>query len=430
MSRTLLAICIALASLCMGRLGMSAPSVSFEKIADSNTVVPGYPKYTYPGVFPGQGMNFESGTLLWGSSFVQFPFDPDVFWGVTAYRDGEFELIADSNNSIFGKVSAHQFGMDGSDIDGDRLLIGATDTFTGRSGLYTVKDDGIVEVASSDSVVIPGTSGQFTNIRPGRFVGDSIAFQGRRPDGQSGIYGVPADGSGQTFTIIDQSTPFPTFDAMGITAAGFTPGESSGDRFAFRSESEFGLTLGLYTSDTQGNVATIAELEQPMPGGVGRYRDLGRGTILPSMDGDRVAFAASDQDSDLERIFMADAITGETTVLLDNTQLPTKQPYPGVFMPSISGENVAFLAGFLNGQALLVHMDGVTHVILEAGDTLDGKVVNSIEISPFSFDGDQIAFAPFFEDGTSALYIATVPGPGVAPLLWVGVLVLSRRRRR
>jgi len=320
--------------------------------------------------------------------------------------------------------------MGGSDIDDDRLLTTATDRITNRKGIYTIESDKTTEIASSDDLVIPGTSNQFDGMGFVRFVGDRVVFQGRRPDGQSGIYGVPADGSGEAFTIIDQSTPFPTFDAQGVTAAQFTPGESSGDRFAFRSETEFGITLGIYTSDAGGNVTTIAELNEAMPGGVGRYGDLGRGTILPSMDGDRVAFRATDQDSDLHRIMVADAITGETSVLMDNTQLPTTQAYPGVFMPSISGENVAFLAGFLNGQALLVHMDGVTHVILEAGDTLDGKVVDFIEISPYSFDGDQIAFAPFFEDGTSALYIATVPGPGGAVLVGVGALMLSRRRRR
>jgi len=423
-------ICTGIAALMLFGMSANAQPLIFQKIADAQTLVPEYPTYTYPGIFPSQGMNFESGALLWGSSFQQFPFDPDSFFGITAWNSGQLNLVADSFNPLFNIQFPNHLPMGSSDIDGDRFLFGTRNTLNNRTGIYISQNGVVTEIATSDSIMIPNISELFLDITPSRFVRDSIIFEGLRPDSQSGLYGVAADGSGEAFTIVDQSTPFPTFNDIGIVPSQFTPGEASGDRVSFRSQTETGITLGLYTTDVSGAVTTIAELDQPMPGGVGHYRDLGRGTILPSMDGNQVAFTSSDQDSDLDRIFIADAITGETTILLDNTQLPTDTEYPGLFMASISDGDVAFLAGFLNGSALLVNIDGVTTKILERGEFLDGKEINFIEMSPYSFDNGQVAFSAFFMDNTSALYVATVPAPGVTLIFGLSGVWAARRRRR
>jgi hypothetical protein len=101
---------------------------------------------------------------------------------------------------------------------------------------------------------------------------------------------------------------------------------------------------------------------------------------------------------------------------------------------AISGDTVVFSASggpeFRSG--LYVHRDGALHKLIEMGDILDGREVFGLSFGPDGISGDQVAFEVVFagEPYPSAIYVATLPEPGVPLQLAVGVLVLAALRRR
>ena len=73
---------------------------------------------------------------------------------------------------------------------------------------------------------------------------------------------------------------------------------------------------------------------------------------------------------------------------------------------------------------------GVIQEIVGLGDSLDGKAVSGLGIDSNGFEGEQIAFIATFTDGSSGIYIATIPEPSTAALVLYGAALLSFARRR
>jgi hypothetical protein len=71
--------------------------------------------------------------------------------------------------------------------------------------------------------------------------------------------------------------------------------------------------------------------------------------------------------------------------------------------------------------------------VFDKGDILDGKLIRQVHMGAEGLDGNQIAMEVNFEDGTDAIYVATlIPEPGTIGLLIVGcgLLVIVVRRAR
>jgi hypothetical protein len=68
--------------------------------------------------------------------------------------------------------------------------------------------------------------------------------------------------------------------------------------------------------------------------------------------------------------------------------------------------------------------------IIDRDDLLDGRQVEYFVIGPESLEGQQLAFAAYYPDRTSALYIATIPEPSAAAGLLAAILGLIGPRRR
>jgi hypothetical protein len=70
--------------------------------------------------------------------------------------------------------------------------------------------------------------------------------------------------------------------------------------------------------------------------------------------------------------------------------------------------------------------------IIGTGDVLFGQLVYSVVIGPDALSGNQIAFWVRFTDGTTGVYIATVPEPAtsVIGIPWLAATLARLRRRR
>jgi hypothetical protein len=65
--------------------------------------------------------------------------------------------------------------------------------------------------------------------------------------------------------------------------------------------------------------------------------------------------------------------------------------------------------------------------IFEIGDELDGRIISNGSFHQEAFDGNQFAFRTNFSDGTSGIYLATIPEPATLTLLAVLGGVMLRR---
>ena len=65
--------------------------------------------------------------------------------------------------------------------------------------------------------------------------------------------------------------------------------------------------------------------------------------------------------------------------------------------------------------------------IFEVGDELDGRIIANARFTSEAFDGSRFAFRANFSDGTSGIYLATIPEPASLTLLAVLGGVMLRR---
>jgi hypothetical protein len=84
----------------------------------------------------------------------------------------------------------------------------------------------------------------------------------------------------------------------------------------------------------------------------------------------------------------------------------------------------------------IVYDDGEQQVIVSAGDILDGKTVDELDLSNNKsrrfLSGNQVALTLEFTDGSSGLYLATIPEPSTLVMTATAIaglgLILARRR--
>ena len=174
----------------------------------------------------------------------------------------------------------------------------------------------------------------------------------------------------------------------------------------------------------------VADTDTAIPGGTGNFEDFG----TPSIGGGEVAFRG--RGSFPQQGVYTD-VSGSLRVVADlNTAIPGGTGNFDIFTnPSIDGGDVAFSGfGFGSGSdfegGLYVEVGGMLFEVIAAGDTLDGKTVEAVLSGEESLSGDQVAFFAGFTDGTEGVFIATIPEPSTAALMALGLVGLAARRRR
>jgi hypothetical protein len=413
-----------------GARGAAPLSFDLVKVADQDTPIPGYPDQEF-SVFEFQTAIAHKGRLHFSAlSFGPFP----QLWGAFEWSESGLTTVVDSHEPGLGGTATSTFRVLVNDVSDSRTLVRTSDSNTDRMALYWVSGSDIQEVVDSDTL-IPGSSDPFSILSTGRADGDDVVFLGVTPDDHVNIYRVhPEDGA--ITPLIDESTPFPTF--LPHRPEAFFAGGFDNGLLAFRAAEDIGGGfVGVYVTDLDGNVTPIMESPQPAPNGTDTFNSLGGGLSDPSIHNGKVAFGAGDFITGYTAIIVADAITGDTTIIADSDMdLPGRPTGPGVSFgvvdPAIHGDDVAFIGvDFAFGAVLYLYRDGVIHDLLHVGDVLDGKAIKLMEHSVSGFDGTLLSVGVTFTDNSRALYVVRViPAPSPALLALALPLYLAPRRRR
>ena len=323
------------------------------------------------GIFTGSGGPLtpvaDSTTLIPGQSFGWL-FDPSISGGSVAFVGNDENYYPAVYTNLGGTLSRiAEIGM--PDPDGGGTLQPA---------------DGLVSIH-----------------------GANVAFLAYHEYGYPGLYTSVAGALERT---ADETTPLPDGDSTT-----YLDGPPSLDATGIAFAAFSGSVAGVYVANA-GVVRVVADTNTSAPGGDGTFLAFDRASIA-SDSGNTVFAAVAANGGGLYA-----EIGGALTKVSDEL----------ILGESISGADVAWHA---QSSALLGDPDGYAGLyllhegrripVIEAGDPLDGRVVEDFELGREALSGDQLAFTAYFEDGTQGVYVAAIPEPGSTAQLCAGCVALS-----
>ncbi|MBW2724977.1 MAG: hypothetical protein JRE71_11350 [Deltaproteobacteria bacterium] len=98
---------------------------------------------------------------------------------------------------------------------------------------------------------------------------------------------------------------------------------------------------------------------------------------------------------------------------------------PNLFGPSPSDVPIGCLGGIEENASIATDLGGLLEVLIKTGSTFDQKSVLCVISGRDFSDGQQMAFAVYFDDGSNALYTAMVPEPSIVSALAWGAFLLG-----
>jgi hypothetical protein len=333
--------------------------------------------------------------------------------GVYLAKNGALTRIADRTTSVPGAagsfVTFNDVTIDGSNV----AFKGSTGSGSGSGsvvGIYKNVGSGLARVSDR-------TAGGFSGPD---IVGSAVYVYSEDSLPSSSFGRIVTDAGGTLHTLVSQGIPTPGGTGVlgnincNIAAADGGVaffGSSAGQR-------------GIYLYRDTGTVK-IADRETLVPQGTGKFVDFNNGSI--GFDGTDVAFAASDA-AGIAGIYrtrggaLVNVATSNTIVdgygkigFFDSDQIDL----------SLDGGRIAFS----NHRAIFTEYNGSIQEIIGVGNSLQGKTIDAISFGNMGFSGDQLGFEAHFTDGSSGIFLATVPLPSALPVgLPVGAWIIYRAR--
>ncbi len=410
-------VCGLLAVLAFAGPGLG--QITFTKIVDTSTPIPGG---------TGNFTSFSAPSLRDGNLAFN-AFGPSSQSGIYTFINGSLGAVADLETLVPGGTGTFtDFGY--LSFDGTAVVFGA-DGDGPQRGYYTTAG-GPLRVSADRNTPMPGGSGNFewgqltpTVPSPPSIDHGKVVFYGERFDEakEAYEYGFYRDIGGSLSVVVDHNTPAP--DGSGILAVSpsYLSADSGNVGFV-GGHSAFERALYMKTPDS---IQIVADTSTPVPGGTGTFTFTSDEPL--SLSGEQVAFVG--HGSLFEHgIYLHDGAS--LHLIVDkNTPVPGAV---GTFMrfgyPSLDAGNLAFTAATGPDQGgLFAQFDGLLISIIESSEILDGRTARYLAAGPEMFSGNQVAFVAFFTDGSSAIYVATIPEPS-ALLFSIVAASMGRRRHR
>jgi len=200
---------------------------------------------------------------------------------------------------------------------------------------------------------LPGGAGNFTSLGSASIFGQNVVFGGGGSSSQGGIY---IHTGGSLNTVADHSTAIPggigNFSGLGSASI-------SGGNVVFYGSGSSGQQ-GIYSS-VGNSLSTVADRSTAIPGGIGSFTSFEN----PSISGGNVAFTGSGMDA----------------------AAPASRSVP---------------------TNIYISRNGLLYEIIASNDTLEGKIIQSLEFGDQGLSGDSVVIQTLFMDGSQAIYRADV----------------------
>ena len=383
----------ALAFLLFAGLPAHAQQITFTKVVDTNTPIPGGTgNFTQLGNRPSIDGND-----------VAFTASGSGQNGIYTFIDGSLALVVDRNSQVPDHMGSpvNFSGVGNQTISsGDVAFVGIANLNSFNEGIYA-NTGGILHAIANADASVPGGTGNFFSLSNPSLAKDKIVFEGHELNAIDGVYSASAAG-GPISLIADENTAVPN----GIGT--FT--HTSGSSFDGTSVVFFGIdsapspaNKGIY-SNRQGPLDVVADYVTAIPCGIGdftSFRSLG-----PVIDNGTIAFQGSGTDSQ-SGVYLAN---GNTLSLLadENTPVPGGSTLFFGFNNdlSIAGSHVAF-SGSSTKSGLYIKRGPVLEKILDTNDMLDGKAIaSSLTMGEQALSGKALVFFVSFDDSSKGIYLA------------------------
>lgn len=330
--------------------------------------------------------------------------------------------------------------------DAGEGVFGAFDEVAGSYGLYSSAAGGpLLTIIGSNFLVGPASP-------PSVGPGGSVAFLGADAAGE-GLYTTSSRGGGVLLTIRGEN--------FGVSSLA-SPSASSNGTVVFSGVDDATGAAGVYAADADGNVITIngsnfgkvsstrvsdtgtvAFSAVDSLGEAGLYMTSGGGVLL-TIKGESFGQGISsvDMNGNDDVVFVGVDELGATGLYrADGGGLKGTIPLNWPQAASTVGLNdnglvVAGLSSLARSESLesiaMTDLAGsFQSTIISVGDPLAGSTVTSLSFSPDGLNNaNQLAFFAALADGSSGLFIATIPAPGVAGAMVLGAGAMFGRRRR
>ncbi|WP_013334323.1 hypothetical protein [Gloeothece verrucosa] len=391
-------------------------TVSFTKIADTNTSIPGTNE---------NFSSFGAGSAVLDDNTVAFIGSGNNSHGIYISTSSQLlEPVVDTNTVIpyqtnkftgFGLGFLSQgYNVGALGLSGNKVVFNGYGQ-TGN-GIYTGTASGVVTLIANKTTQNPTNLSNFTTFSFSNpdIDQETVAFWGEDATVNRGLY--RRTDSNSLSLIADNKTLVPSNNSK--TFAGLFNPSLEGETVAFNgfleSEEEKG---GIYIGTSPTSLSVVVDTNTFIPKGVENFTEFG----APALDEQTVAFRGRGINAQ-EGIYLGTNSNFLSVVADTNTFIPNGI---GNFInfgnPAFDENIVAFWGkGNQAQQGIYVGFNGLLYKIIDLNQSLDGKTLSSLDFASNFFNTsnrglskNSLVFLAAFTDGSQGIYKASFQAEGV-----------------